>query len=89
MSITTRCGVALLAAMLLTAPTVTKAAERATCSAASECNADPADDSVQRAVTPVEILPRPVGQPGQQGTSDDATGKDVPPASPVVEPMRR
>jgi hypothetical protein len=77
MSITTRCGLALLAAMLLTAPGVTQAQDR---------DADPAADSMQRAVTPVETLRRPVGELPRQGTAANAIGyeKDVP--APVAEP---
>jgi len=84
MSITTHCGVALLVAMLLTAPTVTKAEQRADCSAPGGCG--PAVVAVQRAVTPVETLRRPIGE--LQGTAD-ASGyeKDVP--GPVAEPDRR
>ena len=75
MSITTHCGVALLATKLLTAPTVTKAEQRADCSALGGCGPT------------VEILRRPVGEL-PQGTAD-ASGyeKDVP--GPAAEPDRK
>jgi hypothetical protein len=73
MSITLRCGLALLAA-LLTAPGVTRAQDNSTV------------ESTQRAVTPVETLRRPVGERRPPVTAAEASGseKDVSP-DPTAE----